>query len=66
VRNHHQKIRPTGHEHLEDLGKGEQLATDLIDLLAGARDVNLMGLHVGVSDRVVLLLCIVAHASPAG
>ena len=52
--NHHQKIRPTGRKHLKDLREGEQLATDLRDLLAGARDVNLMGLHVGFSDRAAL------------
>jgi hypothetical protein len=49
--NHHQKIRPTGHEHLNDLGEGEQLATDLMDLLAGAQDLNLMGLHAASLDR---------------
>jgi hypothetical protein len=51
--NHHQKIRPTGHEHLKDLGEGEQLATNLMDVLVGAQDLNPMGLHVGSSDRDV-------------
>jgi hypothetical protein len=49
--NHHQRIRPTDHEHLEDLGKSEQLGTDLIDLLLGARNLNPIGLHVGFSGR---------------
>jgi hypothetical protein len=51
--NHHQKIRPTGHEHLQNLGEGEQLATNLMDVLAGARDLNPMGLHVGSSDEEI-------------
>ena len=49
--NHHQDVRSTGHEHVEDLREGEQLAADLMDLLAGAGDVNLMSLHGGLSDE---------------
>jgi hypothetical protein len=58
--NHHEKIGPTGHEHLNNIGESEQLGTDLMDLVAGARDANLMGLHIGFSGRALLRRCIVA------
>jgi hypothetical protein len=53
--NHHEKIGPTGHEHLNNLGESEQLGTDLMDLLAVTRDVDLMGLHIGFSGRALCL-----------
>jgi hypothetical protein len=48
--NHHQNVGPSGHEHVEDLGEGEQLVADVMDVLAGTQDVNPMGLHVVFSD----------------
>ena len=51
VANHDENVWPAGHEHIKDLRKGEQLAADLVDALAGARDLNPMGLHLVFSVR---------------
>jgi hypothetical protein len=32
--NHHQRVRPAGHENIEDLGKSEQLAAYLVHVVA--------------------------------
>src|SRR5436305_14833247 len=31
---HHQRVRPAGHEDVEDLGKGEQPAADVVHVVA--------------------------------
>jgi hypothetical protein len=49
--NHDQNVRPTGHQHVQDLREAEQLVADVMDALAGTRDVNLMGLHAAFSDE---------------
>jgi hypothetical protein len=51
--NHHQHVRSTGHEHVKDLRKREQLASYLVDLFAGTRDLDVMGLHVVFSDPTI-------------
>jgi hypothetical protein len=45
---HDERVWTTGGEYLEDFREGEQLATDLVHLLAAVGDLNLVGLQRGV------------------